>query len=152
MGKIESREDALGGYADSRFAPVETAGNHQVQHQPETAIESQANAFPQASNFTNAFFVHRFERGVRRAQQKWARHADALQPLVQDPGLKGFNVDNYVGKLGHNSAILTCPSGPVKQMLPEISRTIELDCGPPKRVSGDQDIRREVGGIHVTAF
>ena len=82
---------------------MQTAGNHQVQDEPEIVVEADGDAFADAAQGAHFFAVDRGERRFDGAQQKWAGEAHALERLAQDARFERFDVDGDVGELGHGS-------------------------------------------------
>ena len=84
-----------------RSRQMEAAGDHEVEDQPEVALESDGDAFPDAPQFADLLFFGRLERRVDRAQQKRTGQTDALEGLPEDARFERFDVNRDVGQLGH---------------------------------------------------
>src|SRR6185437_6340039 len=66
------------------LAPVQPAGNNQVQHQPEIVIDSDGDALANAPQLAhNAAFDFR-QRRLRGAQHEWTGDAHALKRLADN--------------------------------------------------------------------
>lgn len=82
------------------LAPVEASGDHEVEDQPQIAFKADGDAFTDAAQAANLFFVCGGERRINGAEKEWARQADALESLAQDTRLQCFDVDGDVGEFG----------------------------------------------------
>ena len=57
---------------DARRLPVQSAGDHQVQHQPQVVVEPQRDAFADAPELADDLAARRIERRLERPQQERA--------------------------------------------------------------------------------
>ena len=90
--KIESRQASAPRKLCSSRPPVEAAGDHQVQHQPEIAFYANRNSLADPPQFAhNAAFDIR-KQWLRGAKQKRAPQPYVLDRLSQDSWLKRTNV------------------------------------------------------------
>jgi len=101
VGEIESGQATRRRDLGATFLPVESAGDHQVEDQPEVIVEAYADAFAEAAEMANRFAFRASERRVRGAQQKWAGDAYSFEALPENALLERFEVNDDVGKLGH---------------------------------------------------
>ena len=81
--------------------PVQPSRNHQVQHQPEIAFESEGNALADTSQLAHLLALHRRNRRLRRTQQKSARHPHLLQRLANNALLERSHIRGDVGQFRH---------------------------------------------------
>src|SRR6185369_5062823 len=59
--------------------PVQPAGNHQVQHEPQISFEPDADPFPKPAQFDDSFAFNAGQRRHGRAQQKRTGDTDAFE-------------------------------------------------------------------------
>ena len=91
---------------------MQSAGNHQMQHQPQLVFKSDANAFAQPSQ-RHDFLSFGDGKGRRCcAQQKWRGDLHAVERLIQNAPLEGLEIDDDVRKFGH-IAIVNAETGDV---------------------------------------
>src|ERR1700675_1841370 len=85
VGKIERRQALASRQLGCSRPPVETAGNHQVQHQPQIAFYSNANSLADSPQFAHGapFYVRNW--WLRSAQQKGTGQTYLLDRLTYDP-------------------------------------------------------------------
>ncbi len=94
---------------------MQPARDHQVNHQPEVAIDAYRDALADAPHFAHGPAFHFADRGLCRAQQKGACHTHLQKWLAGDARLKGADVCGDVGQFRHEYqiachwAILQCP-------------------------------------------
>src|SRR3981189_1440208 len=53
VGKVKCRETIAARQLSSRWAPVQSTGNHQMKYQPEIVIKPHGNAFADSPQFTH---------------------------------------------------------------------------------------------------
>ena len=101
VGKIERCEALRPASFAPRRPPVQAAGNHQVQHQPEVAIHADGDALADAAQFADgaAFAVR--ERRFDGAQQKRAREPHALERLADDARFERADVGGDIRQFWH---------------------------------------------------
>ena len=80
---------------------METAGDHQVQNEPEVAFDADGDALADAAECLDGAAFDACERRVDSAQQKDAGHANALKRLAEDARFERGDVGGDVGQLRH---------------------------------------------------
>src|SRR5439155_4297473 len=95
-------EAGAAGQLRARFAlPLQAAGDHQVDHHEQAALEAEDEALADAAQLLNALVLACRERRLDAAEQKRAAQAHLLELAVEDPGLETLEVDGEVRVLGH---------------------------------------------------
>lgn len=102
VGKVESGEAARGRDFDVAGFPVQAAGDHEMEDEPEIVFEADADAFAESAEAEN--FLAEGVRERRRSGSQKERTGDAyvFERLVEDALLESFEVDRDVGKFGHD--------------------------------------------------
>ena len=85
----------------ARRLPVQAAGDHQVENQPQLVLQADGDALADAPQGDHALGLARLGGRLGGAQQKGMGDAQTLQRLVQDAPLEGFDVNRDVWQLGH---------------------------------------------------
>ena len=80
---------------------METAGDHQVEDQPEVAVQAEGDALADAADCADGFAFGSGDGRDGGAQQEWAIDADLLQCLVENARLEGGDVGGDVGQFRH---------------------------------------------------
>ena len=86
--------------------PVQAAGDHQVQREPEVALDADRDALTDAANL---FHAAAFQGGRRRrggAQQERPAYRDALEAAAEDALAEGLHVNGDVRQFGHASHLV----------------------------------------------
>src|SRR5712664_1604940 len=83
-GKIESRQTPAARELRSWDLPVQPAGNHQVQHQPEIAFYSNRDSLADAPQFAHDAALHMCKWWLCGPQQKRTGQAHSLDRLRDD--------------------------------------------------------------------
>ena len=86
---------------DTRFFPVEPAGDHQVKNQESFAGKMPDDALADAGQVEDGFASEREEIGLDGADEEWAFDLDLFERLADDLRLQGDEVAGDVGELGH---------------------------------------------------
>src|SRR5215469_1147480 len=84
-----------------RTTPVQSSGNHQVQHEPEIAFQSNRDSFSNAPQSLDLASFHIRERRLHASQQKRTAETHSLQTLSDDAGLERGDVSRDIGQLRH---------------------------------------------------
>ena len=86
--------------------PAKAAGDHQVNHQEEIALELEHDALADAGARPHLFAERAREGGekVRRRNGLFSRTAAKL--LARDPAREVLDVDRYVRQLGHGGPFI----------------------------------------------
>jgi hypothetical protein len=82
-------------------APMEPAGDHQMNHDPQVAFESDRDTFSYAFEPEHAQTLESRDRRFGRTQQEGTRDPHALDDATRDPCLECVQIRVDVGKLGH---------------------------------------------------
>ena len=93
-----------GGFGRS-VAPVQPAGDHEVQGEPEVVFEADGDAFANAEDLANGLTVSGFDRRGGGAQKERAKDGDAVEAVSDGAGGNGFDVECDVGQFGHINRI-----------------------------------------------
>jgi hypothetical protein len=80
---------------------VQTAGNHEVEHQVKVALEIEDDTLPQAPKAGDAPSLSGFDRRIERPQEKRAREPHAKEWLSDYAGRERRQIREDVGELGH---------------------------------------------------
>ena len=91
--EIEGRQGPLRRQLDACLPPVEASGDHEMQHQPKLALDSDRDPFTKAAQLLNLLSFDCSNGGVRCAQEKRTRQSNALELLAEDSLLQCFDVD-----------------------------------------------------------
>jgi hypothetical protein len=102
-GEIESGEVVAAREAGLRWAPVQTASDHEMEDQPEIAVQADGNALADAAKLANVAAVCGAKRRFDRTQQKRATQAHARERLPEDAWFESIYVGSNIRKLGHGS-------------------------------------------------
>src|SRR5438067_1171626 len=103
--KINRREIVLPArfyFRDCR-QPMQAAGDHQMEHQPELIVELKGNALSDAPQCSHLFSFQNRDWRLRRPQDKWVSNTNRQQRLANGPFFEGFDVQGDVGKFRHGS-------------------------------------------------
>lgn len=105
-GKIECGETARWRNFDAarlraERVPMQAAGDHQVEDEPEFAFEADADAFAETPELENSLAGGVGEGRVCRAQKKWADDADTFKDLAEDAAFQGFDINDDVREFRH---------------------------------------------------
>jgi len=103
IGKVESGEATRRGDFDAARLPMETAGNHEMEDEPEVVFKANADAFAKAAEAQDFLAEGRGERRSGGTEQKRAGNAHGFEGLLEDAHLEGFEIDGDVGEFGHGS-------------------------------------------------
>ena len=106
-GEVEGGEPDLPRQPRARALPVQAAGDHQVQHQEEIAVERDDDALAEARDPDHVAPTGVGERRVDGAEHERAGQAHALEPGPADARVERFDVDGDVGQLRHWLALLS---------------------------------------------
>ncbi len=63
---------------------MQSAGDHQMQHEPEIAIESEGDSLTDSTQLSHSAPLRVFHWSQHRAQQKWTGETNLLQRLADD--------------------------------------------------------------------
>ncbi len=105
IGKIESRQILPPAQLRVARAPVQASRDHQVQHQPEVAVEAESNPLSDATELPHGAALGAGQRRLRGSQQERARHPDMLKHLADHPRFESGEVGRDVGQFGHGYQI-----------------------------------------------
>ena len=100
-GEVERRQARAARELDSRRLPVESAGDHQMQDEPEIVIEPEDDSLPQSPRLADGLAVGLVQGRVERPQQERAADAHAVQALADDATVEGLDIDGDIRQLGH---------------------------------------------------
>ena len=86
----------LAGELDSRGLPVQPAGDHQMQDEPELVVEPDGDPLSQATDLADLLAEGGFQRRVEGSKQEGAAYSHVTERLTDDPPLERLNVDRDV--------------------------------------------------------
>ena len=80
---------------------MKSAGDHQVQHEPEIIFEAKTDAFAQPAQLHNPFSFDTREWRFRSAQQERRRNVRTFEPSILNSFLKRPDVGDDVRQFRH---------------------------------------------------
>jgi len=101
VGEVESGEAARGRDFDAAGFPVEAAGDHEMQDEPEIAFEADADAFAEAAELEDFFAERVRERRSGGAEEKRTGDAEVLEGFIEDALVESIEVDGDVRQFRH---------------------------------------------------
>ena len=125
--KIERRKSHLARNRSAALAPAEPSGNHQVQHEGETAFELEDDALAQTTKPDDGAAFNRADGWIGRAQKEWIGDAEPLERLVEHPRRERLEIQRDVGQFRHGQSpdSRSCPE------LPQVMIHVAVDEHPP---------------------
>ena len=99
--EIKRREAALPRKRLARSAPVEAAGDHEMQDDPKIVVEAEDDPLTEPAERPNPLAVERVQWRRDGTQQKRALEPHVVEPLSAHMTLQRFDVGDNVRKLGH---------------------------------------------------
>ena len=84
-----------------RRFPMQTAGNHQVQHEPQVVVEANGDPFAQPAQLAHGPALEGLHSRVKGSHQERTVEPYPLECLPQDPRAQGLEINRDVGQLGH---------------------------------------------------
>jgi hypothetical protein len=88
--------------------PVQPACNHQVQHKPEVAIDSNRNALADSAQFAGDAALHTSNWRLCGSQQKRAREPHSNKRLPDDARFECSDVHSDIRQFGHVLQLAGC--------------------------------------------
>ena len=88
--------------------PVQAAGDHQMQNQPEIAVHADRNSLSDSAQLTHDLTFHILQRRFCGAEEEWTGDADLLDGLTENSRFECIDVCGDVGQFGHGK--LKCKS------------------------------------------
>src|SRR5579871_1086088 len=101
--EIERPEHIFAGEFCIDSAPVQATSDHQMQHEPQIAVESESDALADAPQLAHRAAVGVRQRRGRGAEQERRAEADAFEALADNPRIERDNVRRDVGEFRHDS-------------------------------------------------
>ena len=101
--EVERGERMAAGELRARFLPVQAAVDHEVQDEPEVAVQAERDALAEAAQAADVPAVRRGERRVHGAQEERAGQTHALERPIQDAPFQRLEVERDVGQLRHGA-------------------------------------------------
>ena len=80
---------------------MKAAGDHEMEDEPEIALEADTDAFPQSAKAHDSLAESGVKRRTRSTQEKRADDADGLKSLTEDALFECFEVNDDVWQLRH---------------------------------------------------
>jgi hypothetical protein len=99
--KIESREILATGEFGLLGPPVESTGDHQVNHEPEISFDPNGDPLADASQLPDGSAFDGGDAGFRSPKYKRAGEPDPLDGLAEDSGFKCANIRDDIRQFGH---------------------------------------------------
>ena len=106
VGEVEGGEVVAAAEFRAEGAPVETAGDHEVQDEPEAVVELDGDALADAVEGADGVAFDGFDAGLDGAEQEWAGDADVGERLAYDAWLEGGEIGGDVGEFWHGNLVL----------------------------------------------
>ena len=100
--EVEGRETITAGKPDVLRAPMQAACDHQVENEPEVAIDPDGDALADAAQFAHSAALEVLERGLHGSKEKRAREANAFEELVEDTHLECGEVGGDIREFRHD--------------------------------------------------
>jgi len=91
----------LRGQLSAGWLPVEASSDHQVQDQKEILLQPEDEPFANPADLAHKLPVGLSQRRLDRAQQRRARHLDAVESVVHGHAAERVEIDGKVGQLRH---------------------------------------------------
>jgi hypothetical protein len=101
MGKIESGQHLTTGQFCFGGSPVQTAGDHKMKNQPQTALDPDRNAFADSPKLLNGASFNVCQWRLGGSQQESARQTHAFERLTDYAGFKRANVGDNIWQFRH---------------------------------------------------
>ena len=108
--EIESRQILAPPEGRVGRPPMQAAGDHQVQHQPEVAIQADGDALSHSPQFANGSSRGFRERRRRGSKKKRAGQPDAFKRQPHHARFERCNVSRDVRQFGHTSPACMTPA------------------------------------------
>src|SRR5438105_87582 len=103
--EFQNGERSFGSGLRSARTPVETAGDHQMEHQPVAALEAYGDALANAANVADRLAVNGFDRRGGGAQQKRAADRDSIERMAEESLAQRFDIDRNVREFRHTDLL-----------------------------------------------
>src|SRR5260370_13209458 len=97
VGKVKCRETVAARQLSSRWAPVQSTGNHQMKYQPEIVIKPHGNAFADSPQFTHGMTFYIRDWWLRGAKQKDACNSYMLKRPTDNARFESTNISTTIG-------------------------------------------------------
>ncbi len=101
VGEVEGGEIVAASEFRSERTPVEAAGDHEVQDEPEAVVEFDGDAFADAMERADGVAFDVFDSRLDCTEKEWAGYADLREGLAYDAWLEGGEVGGDVGEFWH---------------------------------------------------
>ena len=101
VGKIEGGEVVAAFQAHSGRLPVQAPGDHEMEDEPEIAIEAEYDAFADVAENQHGLPFCRGDGRIGSAQEKRAGDADVVERLLEHAWFEGGEVSGDVGEFRH---------------------------------------------------
>lgn len=103
MGEVEGSKRIAAGEFCIGCAPMQSARNHEVDDEPEIAVEAEGDAFAHIAQLAHGVAVDGGKWRVDGSEEKRRGDADLFERLAKHARLKRFKVGQDVGELGHSA-------------------------------------------------
>ena len=107
-GEVKSGEGVAAGELGCGGTPVEAAGNHEVQDEPDVVFEAEGDALADAAQAGDALAFGFADGRVDGAEEEEPVDTDGQERLAEHPGLKGGEVGHDVGEFRHGTRLRLC--------------------------------------------
>ena len=101
VGEVEGGEVVAAAEFSPNGTPVESAGDHEVEDEPEAVVEFDGDTFADAMEGTYGVAFDVFDSRLDGAEEERAGYPDLGEGLAYDARLEGGEVGGDVGKFGH---------------------------------------------------
>ena len=100
--EVEGRETITAGKPRVLRAPMQAACDHQVENEPEVAIDPDGDALADAAQSAHSAALEVLERRLHGSKEKRAREADTFEGLVEDTHFERGEVGGDIGEFRHD--------------------------------------------------
>ena len=101
MGKVEGEKANLTWNRRPRGFPAKPAGNHQMEHEEDIALQLEDDSLTKASQHDDRPPANRIERRVDGSQEKGRRQAHVLNRVTDDARAKCVEIELDIREFGH---------------------------------------------------
>ena len=101
IGKIEGCQILPARQLGPRWAPVQPASNHQVQHYPEIAVDSYCDSLADSAQFAHRSAFYIGDGRLCGSKQEGACQSHLFDPAPQDAGFESGDVSGNVRQFRH---------------------------------------------------
>jgi hypothetical protein len=101
VGKVEGGEVVAASEFGAKRAPVEAAGNHEMEDEPEAIVELEDDSLADAMECADGVVFDLFDAWMDGAEEEWAGEAEVSEWLADDTWGEGGEIGGDVGEFRH---------------------------------------------------